>query len=329
MLKKKYSKIVNLYRSEAQCIFDLENVVATEKLDGTNFSFGLINGEPRMNSRNNQVWGIKKEALQPFYNRDFDGYGFVKAFQEQFGLEIFDKLKKHYNDVLIFGEFYGQGIMNRVDYGLGKKFAFFDAYDLINNEWFLYEQFKLLIEEMNLPMVPELYVGPPKLSIFERLLNQNSKLAIENGVTKSPNLQEGIVIKGLYNEIDKWNERIIVKFKQDKFLEVKTTKGVKGKKLINQENSLLTFAEEIADKYVTESRLHNCIEKLRGQNIPIQISAMGKVVSSLQNDVLEEMDTLEKMDPSFSEKYIKKCVGASSARLYQQYLKNEFEERIR
>lgn len=326
-LAKKYHKIPNLYRTESQEIFNLEEVVVTEKIDGTNFSFGLVNGEPRMNSRNNQVWGVKKEALQPFHNVDFDGSGFVSAFMEEFGLNFFDLLRE-YDNLLIYGEFYGQGVQNRVNYGPEKKFTFFDAYDLNKRAWLSYNEFVELTRLLGLPTVPKLYIGPPKLSVFERLLNQDSKLGIDNGVAQSPNLQEGIVIKGLNGETNKWGERIITKYKQERFSEIrKTTK--KKKEFSQEENSLVAHAEYVCEKYLTEGRLDNCLEKLRAQNVPVQITAMRKVISYLQEDVLSEMDQDDKIDPSFDERVFKKVSGKEISILFQNHLKKEFEERIR
>lgn len=329
-LAKKYSKIPNLYRPEAQSIFNLENVVVTEKLDGTNFSFGLVKSEPRINSRNNQVWGEKylPAGKQIFHNLEFDGFGFVDEFKKQFGFEVFDMLKsRDLNNILIYGEFYGKGVQKRVLYGEQKFFAFFDAYDLEEQKWLTHVEFMQLCKDFELPTVSVLYVGPPKLSVFEKLLNEDSTQAKKNGVTIKPNLQEGIVIKGLESETDKWGERIIAKFKPDKFAEKQKQSKKVGKVNVKGDVAELEYAEDIAMAYVTESRLENCLEKLRGMNKPMSIKITKDVIEYMQNDVIEELEG-EQSDKRFNERLVRKFVGKASSQIFHNWLKSEFEKRI-
>lgn len=325
-IDKKYSEIPNLYRPEAQSIFNLENVIATEKLHGTNFSFGLVDGEPRINSRNNKIWGeIKKKE---FYNQQFDGYRIVNEFKKQIGMQIFDFMRsRNLNNLLIYGEFYGNGIQKKINYGPNKYFSFFDAYDLIEDKWLNHNDFINICHLLELNSVPELYCGPPKLSIFEEILNKDSTQAKLNGVKDSPNIQEGIVIKGLYSETNKFDERIIAKYKTEKFSEKNPKTSNKPSKEIKGKKEQVEFAEKIASGYVTEARLENCLEKMRGMNKPLTIKITKDVVKYMQDDVLKDLSS-ELNDQRFDKRLVLKLVGKQSVKLFHDWLKEEFRKRI-
>lgn len=325
-LQKRYESIPNLYRKEAQSIWMLPEVIVQEKLDGTNCSFGYMDGMPVMNSRNNNIWHVKGDVTN--HVSDFDGFGIVNTFLSH-NHNFFSELKSIHPDknILIFGEFYGKGIMNRVDYGQGKHFTFFDAYDLDLQQWLIWDDFNKLCKDLGLDIAPVLCTGAPKLSVFERLLKINSPQGQINGVPEDQeNLMEGIVVKGLYSQKDRFGERIITKFKVGKFAEIKEKKE---KKVDKQDAKRYDLSLEIAEKYMTEGRLENILEKLRLDNLPISIKITGELIRRVQQDVLDDLSDEEKQHKDFNEKFIKKSVGSICSQLFNQYLKNEFEKSIR
>lgn len=321
--EKKYQKIPNFYRPEAQSVFALDDVVALEKIDGTNFSFGVDSkGFPTMNSRNNVMWIDKGHPAGPAHVIQFDGFNAVGRFLELHE-EAFEKLKKSGRKMIIFGEFYGQGIQKRIQYSEDKRFAFYDAFDIDTLKWLDWADFKAFAEFLNLPLVPELYIGPPKLSVFEKLVKEKSTQAKLNGIEEEQ-ISEGIVIKGLVGEKDKWGERLIIKYKSDEFSEKKGT----NKKKVDPEKvkkgmEQRAYAIELAEAYVTQGRLDNCLEKMRGESLPMDLTIMREVIKYMQNDVFEDVSDEEKDHPHYNQVSLYKQIGTHSAMLYKQYLKDE------
>lgn len=333
---KKYDKIPGLHRSEAQEIFNIDEVIIQEKLDGMNASVGLVNGTPSIHSRNNLLWCRKPNARGGYdcnHNKDYDGFNVARHFHEQYNgspdamnakleeYDFFDKLQSYFGDnVLVFGEFYGQGIQNRVNYGPHRYFTFFDVF-VGNKEqggnWLSHDDFVAFCEALELPMVPELYRGPPSLPMFDKKLVQSSVQAMRNGVVDNNNTHEGIVVKGVYGETNLWGDRIITKYKPEKFAE-KENKKIKTNKT-NKDPS--GYNQTLVQQYVTQSRLHNILEKMRGENKPAVIKNTGEVVQRMTEDVLEEMEPSEKEHQDFNERHFRKMVGGQTAQLFKSYLK--------
>jgi RNA ligase (TIGR02306 family) len=103
--------------------------------------------------------------------------------------------------VILYGEIYGPGIQKNYDYGLATNDIRFAGFDIVIDGGYLdtYLTQTLISNILNLPHVPELYVGPWSQEIQDRYTFNNN---IEG--TKIPH--EGIVIKhvsGARNKVAK------------------------------------------------------------------------------------------------------------------------------
>lgn len=328
-LEQRYQKMPNIYRKEAQNIFSLNEVVVTEKVDGTNFSVGRnSDGFVVMNSRNNVMWIDKQLTSGPDHILQFDGFGAVDRFKELHG-EVLEKIKDLPKGTLIFGEFYGRGIQKRINYGEEKLFVFFDVWQ--KGDYLPFSEAKEIIQSLGLPLVPLLYKGKPGLKIFEKLQNLPSTQAQLNGVSE-PQIQEGIVISSSDGQKDKWGERIACKYKSEQFAEVKRqthgTKKPHSMKEIKAKKEELDFHSSLCEKYITEGRLHNCLEKLRSENVPMLKQSTGRVIKALVSDAEEEMESEDKSNPLYSARVFRKVAGREVAHLFDNFLKEEFLSRV-
>jgi len=132
---------------------------------------------------------------------------------KQYNLE--EKLK-NYPDIALYGEVYGD--VQKLKYGCKPgelKFAVFDVYDVKKNQYYDYEDFKRFTKEIDVPTVPELYVGP---------WNYEEAYKMSNGKTTIPganHIREGIVIKPLKERTAPWLGRVIVKLVGEDYLLMK------------------------------------------------------------------------------------------------------------
>lgn len=316
-IHKKYLSIPNFYA--ARRVLDLSQVLIEEKVDGTNFSFGNLGDKLVMNSRNHMMWKWSTRDSAESHVPQFDGFGAVAKFKELFP-NVFGKIQE-LGRFLIFGEFYGAGIQKRLNYcGQEKRFIFFDVFDVENDRWLPMAEFSEVCEKLELPTVPVLYTGPPDNSVFEELVKKKSVVAASNGIDSA---LEGIIIKGLNADLDHHGERIIAKYKSEEFAEISLTQkelaNVRKKK---GETAGLDFARAISRKYVTESRLENCLEKFRSESKGMTIKIIPEVIKYMTEDVLKDLAEEDRVDNLFELKLVQKSVSAESAILFKEWLKS-------
>lgn len=314
---KKYASIPNLYREEAQQIYLLNDVVITEKVDGSNFSFGLHDGIPVMNTRNIHIWNIKgwPQNTQESWNFEYDGFQMKHHFLTQYGMKPFEILRSlGYDNILIYGEIYGPGINGRINYGDSVKFVFFDAYE--NDWWMKWDIFSGLCQKLEIPRVHCHYIGKPVLDVFEQFRHQPSVYS------PTGDLAEGIVVKGLHAERDDWGERVITKYKAEHFRE-KGGKSIFKPSTETKDSEQYTYMRHLAELYVNRSRLDNCLEKMHSENIPVTLKTTQKVVEYMSADVRNDLEESEVEHELFEEKIFRKVVGRSSAALYHRYLQEK------
>ena len=177
------------FRKYGSCFEDSEEVVITEKMEGSN-GFFVHDGE--------RIWCKSRNF---FKKKDEDCMWWDIAIR--YGLE--EKLKK-YPLLGFFGEVYGRVKGFKYDCDTESKIRFFDIYDIKNNKYLDYDQFQSIIKDLKLEQVTELYRGP--LPQKEELF----KMADGKSTLSEKHIREGFVIKPVVNRFaPKLNGRLILK----------------------------------------------------------------------------------------------------------------------
>ena len=288
---KKYLEIENHYRQKYVTFFlDIFPSLKTckyivyEKLDGANIQFAF---EP--DSDKFRVG--KRSTLLKCDDNFFDVWNVIQKYQEV--IEIFEKLSKEMNgNINVFGELFGEGIQNRIDYGKGKKIRFFDMTinGVLQSQHLLYSY---IDDEFIVPTIK-------KVNGLQEALDVNIEIpSLINPV--DGNIMEGVVIKP-YSMIyrNDHNEIFMIKKKNEKFIEKMTSK--KERKPIKISEETFKLREEFS-KYINKNRVDGIFSKHGEIDKPKDIGKyIGLVIKDAIEDFekdFEEVKLLDKKDTKF------------------------------
>lgn len=280
-----YPEIVLLPRRPE--IMSVKEVIATEKLHGSNFRIHFPMG---MTSINDVGYGSREVELAP--GVDFPLGVAVRWFQArpELLIQMWEVVKSYgFSDATVFGEAYGSGIHAKgIRYTTGQEMLF-RAFDIMVGANFLtFDLFAEVTDKMGLPRVSILWRGEPTKENFDALLDQPSAEAKQNGVPDEKNFAEGVVLRSnplLRNVFGEW---LIAKHKGTKFTEV--AHGPKEKPVRGP-----SPADDLAAKYVTEGRVLNAIGRLqdRGTTLTKTMKDMPVLLAEIVADVQKECDPQE------------------------------------
>ena len=257
-----YSSPFNLGHKMLAKLFDCESIIVQEKIDGSQFSFGLVNGELECRSRNQSVL--------------LDDAG------------MFDKGVATASDLahqglLIDGHIYrGEYLMkpkhNTLVYDRTPRgnIILFDI-DREDQDYIPYKDAIALADSMDLEYVPTwVHDGKPSVEQLETWMQQKSVL----GNTTI----EGLVFKN-YDEYGRDSKVLMGKYVSDKFREVhdkdwkKRNPGAKA------------FVAILVEQYATEARWAKAVQHLAEagelENEPRDIP---KLLKEVNRDVIEECE---------------------------------------
>jgi hypothetical protein len=147
----------------------------------------------------------------------------------------------------------------------------------------------------------------------------DSQTAIENGVTLTPNLHEGVVIKPLKMRKDRHGAWMRAKYKSDKFAE--QTKGPKPKVINPEDMAIYDAAREFSDGVATYGRMLTIIEHItREGNTELKMNRTGEFLQEFVRDVMKEFpEVYEKLDKKQTGTY-NKTISQAAGTLWKQYL---------
>jgi Rnl2 family RNA ligase len=285
---EKYPSIVNL--TDCPEIFSVKEVIATEKLHGSNFRLFFPCG---MKSIEEIGYGTR-DVEYGVGDQKFPLGSTLNMLKSNPDLltRMMEVIKTYgFSDVTVFGEAHGPGIKAKgVRYATGQE-PLFRAFDIMVAKNFVtYNLFDELCGEVGLPMVPKVWVGEPTQANFDALLEQPSVVGRLNGFGDD-NIAEGVVIRSnplLRNVFGEW---LICKHKCAKFSEVATA----PKEKIPRGP---TAADDFAAKYVTEGRITNAIGRIQDSGTELTNSMkdmptlLGAVCADLVKDCSTEMGEL-------------------------------------
>lgn len=264
---KKYTDVIRHGKNGThQTIEGDVEIVIQEKLDGSNASFKVVNGEILAFSRNTQL--DENNNLRGFYE-------WTRTLNPEQLLE----------GVTYFGEWL---VKHKLDYG--DNMNQFYLFDVFNEHTLEYSSFSMVEDEskrLGLNLVPVFYVG--KSLPFEEI----EKFA---GQSKLAEKGEGVVVKN-YNYKNKYESQVFTKIVTKEFQE---KNGVKNPKSVTAKKDSL---DQFLDTYMTKARVEKIIYKMVDEQVlneDYAIEDMGSILknggSRVYDDLIkEELDSLLKM----------------------------------
>jgi Rnl2 family RNA ligase len=277
----KYPELVRLDRRPE--ILAVKEVVATEKLHGTNFRLYFPAG---MTSIEEVQYGGRNEEFGDGTGSTFYGGKPVRFFKERPELltQMMETFASYsFSDVTVFGEAFGAGVQKGVRYATDDAILF-RAFDIAVAENFLtYDLFVEVCEKSGLPRVPEIWRGDPTVASLDALLEKVSTEAEKNGVVDAKNLSEGVVVRSNPLFRDVFGQWLIIKHKSEGFSEV--AKHVPGK-----ERPDVGAATSFAQTFVTRGRIINALGRIRDGGKPVHddMQDMPNLVPAMMADLQKE-----------------------------------------
>ncbi len=158
----------------------LDELVFTEKIDGTNMGIRITGGK---------VTHIQKR--EHICNREDKGDAFYFEVGDRIAKVIEDKNIEQIKDVIVFGELCGEKIQKGGNYFPGRKFIIFDIYDTVTGKFFSWDAVTHFAGELGVETVPEISYNKADLSVAnvkDFILSQKSVYNAKFGA-------EGMVIR--------------------------------------------------------------------------------------------------------------------------------------
>ena len=270
-----------------------KDVVATEKVDGTLVRFGLVDGVYRAGGRNVEFDGTKQ----------LDSFGAEKWLKEH---DAEGRLRSKYDgyNMIVYGEFYGKGIMNRIDYGNDKYFRIFDV--MVDDVFLDQSDVEDVSQNLGFATMPVVYSGYNYLPALKKTATKLTCV----GIPREKNLLEGVVVRPTIRLKDKRGRWIIAKVKNPGFDEIRPEpKVVPG------------VPEDTKDKilrYATEERLNHVLLRMREEGVKLTVEATGDVIRRFVADVVKEAEDMTEED----KKFIGKLIPSEAKKLYFNYLES-------
>lgn len=297
MIFKKYNSIENAYQTKMIDQIKMQGFghdifIVQEKVHGANLSFFTDGKEIKMAKRTDFI-----EKDDKFYN----AHQILERYRNNI-LELFQKVKNIHPEietVIIYGELFGGGykhknvepvkdsikVQNGVDYASYNEFYAFDI-KLNGITYMEVEIANSIFEETGFFYAKTLFQGILEEAL--RFTNTfNTYIPSWLGLPEiEDNVCEGTIIKPIKTRYFGNGARVIIKNKNDKWIE-KSKMVIKKDRQAKEQVKLSENAQWIWDeiqKYVTENRLNNVLSKI-GEFEPKMI---GKVIGAFNQDVLED-----------------------------------------
>lgn len=192
-----YTEVENL-RSYPSVLHDGEPVAILEKVHGTNCRVGVVEGRRMAGSR-----GLRRKEPED-YTRNTYWFPWTLAPVAQ----LLNALGAQHEQVILFGEVYGQGVQS---FRYGRSDIGFRAFDLLVDGRYLdYERFLATCGEHGVEVVPELARIPYSLEAVKPFASGRA--------FAGDHIREGVVVKPLVERTDPEIGRVILKYISDDYL---------------------------------------------------------------------------------------------------------------
>ncbi len=202
-----YTDIENL-RSYPTVFEPGEEIVATEKIHGTNCRVGFIalHGEGTMTRMAGSKGMQRKQPESAAMAGNTYWFPHTLPSVQSLLRELFDA--GHERGIL-FGEVFGATVQA---YSYGQSSPAFRAFDLVRGPGFVdHDEFLALCANHGVPVVPQVFRGPFSLPEIKRLSEGDSLVGGKHG-------REGVVIKPVHERTHPEIGRVILKYIGDQYL---------------------------------------------------------------------------------------------------------------
>lgn len=295
-----YLHIENLYKNQTVLMF--KELYALEKLHGTSAHIAWTPMDPteiktqshKFDVRPGRLSYVVKDGQEVDYlftdnaNKGqwlpgkltlFSGGASVNLFEEMLNLRAIAEWCSPVNKaVTIHGELYG-GSQQKQAYRYGNKLKF-AAFDVkIEEHWLTVPDAHDIASRIGLEFVAYEKI-PATVEACDQERDAYSRQAKRNGVD-GDQFMEGVVLRPLVEFTDSRGDRVIAKHKRPEERETKTERKVDDPAKL----AVLAGAQEIAEEWVTETRLDHVLDKLP-QGIGVEKT--GEVIKAMLEDVFRE-----------------------------------------
>lgn len=293
-----YPKIFSLGHNAIEDLF-LDDVIVQEKIDGSQFSFGLINEELKCRSKGKEI--------------------FINAPEKMFfeAIETVQLLKnKLHKNWLYRGEYLQKPKHNTLCYDrIPNNYIIIFDINIGEEKYLSYEEVKKECNRIGLECVPKFYEG--KISNVNDILNLLENISILGGQKV-----EGLVFKN-YNRFGRDGKVLMGKFVSERFKEVHD----KSWKENNPNNK--DIIQLIIESLKTESRWEKAIQHLKERDELLnEPKDIGNLIKEIQNDIKEECGDYikQKLYTYAISKVLRGCVGGFPEWYKNKLLEKQFEE---
>lgn len=307
----KYSSIRNLDKTSIDIL--QKECVLSEKIHGTNIRmmYSPSNGGLILGSRNGIIYKNNQQKKE-FY--DFVDYCINKEQVEQ-------KLQKmnDFHDYVFYGEYFGAGVQKGIQYTCNneKQIRIFDIRNS-DGRFVNWGDVLEICNQVDFRVVPWSIIE--NISIDELKTKINNCISLvgqENGVIAKDNVIEGLVIKPRVEMRDIYGDRVIAKYKSEKFTEQKRKTFIPSKEKIDIYNNAVSFAENV----VTYGRVLTIIDHItREDNQELSIRRMPDFLRALNLDIRREYDNLFKDLSKENQKVFHKVINKMGAKYFTEHV---------
>lgn len=205
-----YTEIENM-RSYPTLLVEGEEVVATEKIHGTNCRVGFVT--ETVNDERSMRWMAGSKGLRRKQPVDLavarqNTYWFPTTLPAVANL-LNSLFQAGHEQAVLFGEVYGVGIQSYTYAQPGIAFRAFDL--MIDGKYVDFEQFEEICQQFAVERVPLIYRGPFSIAAIKQISDGESLVGGKNG-------REGVVVKPLHERQDAKVGRVILKYVGDSYL---------------------------------------------------------------------------------------------------------------
>jgi len=284
-----YLHIENLYKN--QDILFFKRCYALEKIHGTSAHISLNSGNLNFSSG-----GEKHDNFVKLFDADA-----LKEKLSSYGVE----------KITVYGEAYGgkcQGMS--ATYGKVLRFVAFDV--MIDGDWLTVPKAEKIVKNLGLEFVHYEEISTD-ISDIDAQRDADSIQAVRNGMGFG-HKREGVVLRPLIECMFNAG-RIITKHKRDEFRETKSPRTID--RLGIEKVKAMEDANEIAEEWVTATRLQHVLDKIPGHSIVM----MKIIIDAMIEDIVREA-TSEIVDS----KEARAAIGRNTAIMYKKYLKSSLCE---
>ncbi len=203
---EKYTDIENM-RNFPEIFVDGEEIVATEKIHGTNCRVGLVDGDEMAGSKD-----LRRKMPNGFQDIRANTYWFPMGNDAIKGCLHGVAEQRGAKQVILYGEVYGGSVQN-LHYGIEKgKGLGFRAFDmLVDGKYLDYDDFVAITDQYKVERVPFVFRGAFSIAKVKELSDGKTLMGADH-------IREGVVIRPVKERINPKIGRVVLKYVGDSYL---------------------------------------------------------------------------------------------------------------